>query len=252
MKTLPLWTLLLTLLSGCNDSDPPESAKPTSSPEPVAKSASSSDSRPAPPTEQVAESRPAPPTEQVAESKPTPPAEQAPQPDPIVKPKPRARPQPPEGVNIWTAASTGNMKALRQHLAAGTNIDTQQPKSRTTPLMAAATWGKTPAAKLLIEKGAQLNLRNRNGSTALLSAAFFGHPETVELLLSSGADPNVQNHRGHTALDTATEPWGIKLSLLYRFLSTTMKMSIDTDKIQRVRPQIAELLRQHGGKAGRN
>ncbi|MFN7114595.1 MAG: ankyrin repeat domain-containing protein [Alphaproteobacteria bacterium] len=41
------------------------------------------------------------------------------------------------------------------------------------------------------------------GSTALHAAALLGHSQIAELLLEKGADPNIRNNDGHTALDYA-------------------------------------------------
>ena len=54
--------------------------------------------------------------------------------------------------------------------------------------------------KLLIDKGANINLVNNYQSTALLIASFHNKIEMVKLLIENGADINVVNHNNHTAL----------------------------------------------------
>ena len=88
-------------------------------------------------------------------------------------------------VDIWTAAATGNLDAIKQHVSAGTDLNAKEPTNGSTPLIVAAVYGQTEAARLLIEKGARVNARDNKGSTALLTAAFFGHTETVKLLLEN-------------------------------------------------------------------
>ena len=53
--------------------------------------------------------------------------------------------------------------------------------------MAAAMNGNTRIGRLLIDKGADLDKRNRFRDTALSLAAHTGHPSFVRLLLTAGA-----------------------------------------------------------------
>ncbi len=55
-------------------------------------------------------------------------------------------------------------------------------------------------AKLLIEKGADVNARSKNSRTPLNSAACKGHELLVQLLVDAGADVTVQDDQGFTAL----------------------------------------------------
>src|SRR4051794_33634993 len=62
----------------------------------------------------------------------------------------------------------------------------------TTPLHEAAWGGHTEVVKLLIEKGADMNIGSsyKAPHTPLQTAAEEGHYEVVELLLQRGADVN--------------------------------------------------------------
>ena len=59
--------------------------------------------------------------------------------------------------------------------------------------------------KLLLEHGADVNIRNRSGATALAYAATFGQTQAVELLLAAGADKSIQDVNGKTAHAHAKE-----------------------------------------------
>ncbi len=52
--------------------------------------------------------------------------------------------------------------------------------------MHAARHGAISAVKILIDAGADVNVRDADGETCLMKAAFWGHIEVVELLLASG------------------------------------------------------------------
>ena len=77
---------------------------------------------------------------------------------------------------------------------------------RQTPLMIAAHEGTTPAARLLLKRGATVGLRDSFGSTALHAAAsawWNENTEFVSLLLESGADASARNSRDRTPHDLA-------------------------------------------------
>jgi uncharacterized protein len=53
--------------------------------------------------------------------------------------------------------------------------------------------------KLLLDNGADVNGRSENGITALMMAAAYGRKDMVELLLAKGADPALKDKEGKTA-----------------------------------------------------
>jgi uncharacterized protein len=63
---------------------------------------------------------------------------------------------------------------------------------------------KSEVLKLMIEHGADVNIRDANGSTPLMHAAKRGNNLIVQMLLAAGADPSAKNNEGVTALDLAT------------------------------------------------
>jgi len=89
-----------------------------------------------------------------------------------VKPEPPTAKAP--DISIHDAAKDGNIKAVKQHLAAGADV----------------------------------NVKNNHGRTSLLMAAWWDHKETVELLIGAGADVNAMAGNGVTPLDLS-----IKLNL---------------------------------------
>lgn len=117
---------------------------------------------------------------------------------------------------------------LRALLAGGArpNITTADG---TTPLMAAAGCGRAAhiknaprsfqqpvaeeAARVLLEAGADVNVRNEGDFTALHCAAFSGLPELVRLFVSNKADINARDWRGRTPFRLAQ---GAKQSFHYQ------------------------------------
>lgn len=77
---------------------------------------------------------------------------------------------------------------------------------RQTPLMIAAQEGTTAAARLLLERGAAVGLRDSSGATALHAAAsawWSESTDSVSLLLEAGADPAARDTRDRTPRDLA-------------------------------------------------
>jgi ankyrin repeat protein len=79
-----------------------------------------------------------------------------------------------------------------------------------TPLMTACLLGKVELVKLLIQRGADVNLSDNEGETALNSyAPIDGNPTIIQLLIRAGADINVKANDGWTALmnASASQSW---------------------------------------------
>jgi ankyrin repeat protein len=70
------------------------------------------------------------------------------------------------------------------------------------PLIAAAGTNRTEIVKLLLSKGADVNIRDIQGNTPLLSSG--GSPEIARLLIERGADVRAMNKSGQTVLMTYT------------------------------------------------
>jgi ankyrin repeat protein len=58
-------------------------------------------------------------------------------------------------------------------------------------------------AKFLIQRGANVNAKDKTGMTALMVAASHNNAPMVGLLLESGADASAKNDQGQTASDIA-------------------------------------------------
>lgn len=148
-------------------------------------------------------------------------------------------------VDIHTAVVTDNLDALKQHIAAGTNINEKDPFGGSSPLISAALFGKTEAAKLLINAGADLNFQNKDGSTALHVAAFFCRPEIVKLLLAKSADKTIKNNYGSTAYQSVAGPFS-EVKSVYEMMGQAlapMGLKLDYAYLEKTRPEIAAMLK---------
>ena len=55
----------------------------------------------------------------------------------------------------------------------------------------------------LLEKGADVNVKDQHGITPLLAAVYENHPEAVKALVEAGADKSSKGPDGMTALEAA-------------------------------------------------
>ncbi|MDA7653458.1 ankyrin repeat domain-containing protein [bacterium] len=119
---------------------------------------------------------------------------------------------PPPDISIHNAAGEGNIEAVKQHIAAGTDVDAKTRGE--TPLLWAARFGQSQVAELLIAEGADVNAKNVVGQTPLHWAAMAGHKEIIELLIAVGAEVNAKTKRGETPLDLAEDDPKIRNPIL--------------------------------------
>lgn len=92
-------------------------------------------------------------------------------------------------MSIHQAAEAGNVDEVRKQLTSGINPNSRTLWYRVTPLHRAAAYGRVRIVKLLLENGAEVNIRNEGGETPLHYAARHGHVSVMKILLEYGADP---------------------------------------------------------------
>ena len=88
---------------------------------------------------------------------------------------------------IHDAARDGNIEAVKQHLAAGTDVNVKSGRNATTPLHLAANNSHKEIVELLIVKGADVNAKDGGADTPLDEAIKNKrHPEIADLLRKHG------------------------------------------------------------------
>ena len=122
---------------------------------------------------------------------------------------------------LHQAAWGGHEAMMKLLLSKGAEADAKR-NDGLTPLINAAGPGAERngkgCAEMLLAKGANINATDGDGETPLHKAAYYGNKDVVEILLAHGASINATNKNGRTPLKLASKP------------------------------EIAELLRQHGAK----
>lgn len=84
---------------------------------------------------------------------------------------------------LWKACRTGDLATVRQLLDSGLSVNTNFGAG-VTPIGAAAARGQAEVIQLLLERGANPNVRDDTFKlTPLATAFFFGQPKVIPLLL---------------------------------------------------------------------
>ncbi len=121
---------------------------------------------------------------------------------------------------LYLASIGGHAATARLLIDKGADVNANDNEYRVSPLHSATVKGHKPIIKILISKGANINLKAKGGNTPLHLAALLGDTETIELLISSGAQVNIEDNNG---------------------ITPTRKASIKGHK------KAKELLQKHGG-----
>ena len=146
------------------------------------------------------------------------------------------------GGGLIGAIRKQDVAAVKRALSGDADPNQQDAQTGVTALGWASLVGNVEIARLLIEKRASINGKNRDGATPLHCAVFMGRPTVVELLLEKGADLKAKNLRGDlpasgAAADAATTG----------FIAGLLQLKYDTATLPKGRAQCLDLLKNGTG-----
>ncbi|WP_321394290.1 ankyrin repeat domain-containing protein [Emcibacter sp.] len=105
---------------------------------------------------------------------------------------------------LHLACFFGQEETVKLLIDKGADVNMMAPNdSHLYPLHSAAAGGQEAIAELLLEAGADPNTIQGGGYTALMSAAHQGYANLVSLLLEKGADLSLVSEDGRRAMDFA-------------------------------------------------
>ena len=100
-------------------------------------------------------------------------------------------------IPIHAAVSEGNIEAVKQHIAIGTDVNAKKSDDGWTPLHSAAMRSNKEIAELLIAAGADVNAKDHDGRDTPLDIAIIGNQNRIANLL--------RKHGGKTAEELKAE-----------------------------------------------
>ncbi len=156
----------------------------------------------------------------------------------------RAEEAPTPAVPLHLAALRGDLRAVQEHVEAGSDLNAKDAYG-STPLIIATTFGHKDVAQALIGSGADLAIPDKHGSQALHIAAFLGREGIVETLLGGGADRFARNGDGSTAYDIVAQPFADDRATYDGLVAALapLGLTLDYAEVEAARPRVAQMLR---------
>jgi len=157
---------------------------------------------------------------------------------------------------ISIASGIGDLEAVKQHLATGADVNVKDADG-STPLHYAVSVGEKEVSELLIAHGADVNAKDEDENTPLVWAVRGGEKEVTELLIANGADVNAKGGVNvWTPLHDAAS-FGYKEVVKLLIAKGADLNAKDKNgrtpldwTINQKHTSITDLLRKHGGKTG--
>ena len=107
---------------------------------------------------------------------------------------------------LWASPSSSG-EFIETLIDLGADVNAQRTDDKVTPLILAACWNNYMAIHLLLERGgnALINTQKDIGHSPLVEAARHGFCNVAELLIEKGSNVNLRNKEGKTPLYFAVE-----------------------------------------------
>lgn len=110
----------------------------------------------------------------------------------------------PSGIHL--AAVSGNLRMAKQLIKKGADINAKGGPGQQTPLMTAVLQGQANMVGMLLDKGADPTIGEKDGYTPVHGAAYQGRANVMKILIDKGFDLNEMHRDGFTPLHRAC--WG--------------------------------------------
>ena len=99
--------------------------------------------------------------------------------------------------SFFEACEEGDLEKAKLLIEKGTNIEAKDNDGN-NPLIYASCYGRIEIVKYLIEKGADIEAKGNYGYTPLIVASCYGYIEVVKYLVEIGTDTNHKNNNEKT------------------------------------------------------
>ena len=98
---------------------------------------------------------------------------------------------------LFSAAARNQLEIVKLLLEKGANVNIVSKNTKHTLLHSVCQSGALDSFKLIIDKAEDVNATNNQGQTAIMLASYARQPEMVKALLEKGADPNIVSKDGY-------------------------------------------------------
>jgi ankyrin repeat/SOCS box protein 13 len=111
------------------------------------------------------------------------------------------------------SCQTGQVSCIQTLIAYGADINFQERCHKVSCLQRCCTFGKTECLDVLLQAGANTELKDWDGDRPIQQAVFSERPECVKLLIAHGTNLFEKNNGGRMAIDFAGDNAEIKAIL---------------------------------------
>ncbi len=132
---------------------------------------------------------------------------------------------------LHAAVFQENIQLVRLLLSKGAGVNVPEKECGSTPLHVAVVQENIQLAELLLNKDANINAQEKDGSTPLHLAAYGNLHQFVSLFLKRGAKADITDNKGQTPLDIAKANKFHELEKLFR--PTEKSETNNVDELQK-------------------
>ncbi len=143
--------------------------------------------------------------------------------------------------SVWGAINKEDFNALQAHLEHPKVVTSLHPAFQLTALSWASLVGHAAIVGALLDRGADVNWRSKEGHTALHGAAFLGRYEVADLLISRGADINAKSFKGELPTQSAAVDYSKAA-----FIAGLLGIELNKEQVLRGREKILKKLNELG------
>jgi hypothetical protein len=139
---------------------------------------------------------------------------------------------------LANAARAGDVATIRSLIAQGADPNEAAGQNNWSPLLHAIHKGQIRSVEALLDGGADINRLSGDGVTPLMMAAGYGYTDIVQLLLKRGANPRIADREGFRAVDIAAAGVpDIDRFTLFQCQDETVRVLLSADPSMSVSPR---------------
>ena len=128
-------------------------------------------------------------------------------------------------LRVYVPCKPDGLEAVRLLIDAGAEVNVRDDRGETALMKASQDWETGEVVGFLLEAGAAIDAADDQGRTALMHAIESGALESARVLLEAGADVNAHDHSGKTPL-MYMGPYGDPLAIIDLLLKTGAEVNV--------------------------